>query len=131
MDDREPFPEPAGFEDDEIPVIDDAMLHSDVDFEAGMSWLPPVSLALMVACALVFAAQMAAGPLDDVERLGKMGALVPDLVGQGEVWRLISATFMHRNIDHLLGNLLILFVLGMACEHGFGRRTRIRRGVHA
>lgn len=118
---HDPFPEPPGFDDDAIPVIDDAMIHGDVDFEAGMSWLPPVSLALMVACALVFGFQAARGGLDDVKRLGEMGALVPDLVRQGEAWRLISATFLHGNLDHLLGNLLILFVLGMACEHGFGR----------
>jgi rhomboid protease GluP len=121
MGEVDPFAPPPGFDDDDVPVIDDAMIHSDVDFEAGMSSLPIVSLALMAACALIFGFQLAGGGLENVNRLGEMGALVPDLVRQGEVWRLISATFLHGNFDHLLGNLLILYVLGMACEHGFGR----------
>jgi rhomboid protease GluP len=112
---------PAGFDDDAVPVIDDGMIDHAVDFEAGMSPLPAVSLALMAACAAAFACQVAGGGLADVNRLSAMGALVPGLVRQGEVWRLLSATFLHGNFDHLLGNLLILYVLGIACEHGFGR----------
>ena len=27
---------------------------------------------------------------------------------------------MHANGEHLVGNLLMLFILGMACEHAFG-----------
>src|SRR5215217_3467799 len=118
MGEADPFAPPPGFDDDDVPVIDDAMIHSDVDFEAGMSSFPIVSLALMAACVLIFGFQLAGGGLENVNRLGEMGALVPDLVRQGEVWRLISATFLHGNFDHLLGNLLILYVLGMACEHG-------------
>jgi rhomboid protease GluP len=117
----DPFAAPPGFEDDAIPVIDDGMIHTDVDFEAGMSALPPVSIGLMAACAAAFACQVFGGALGDLNRLSAMGALVPGLVRQGEVWRLVSATFLHGNFDHLLGNLLILYVLGMACEHGFGR----------
>jgi rhomboid protease GluP len=120
-DEPDPFAPPPGFEDDDIPVIGHAMLHSDVDFEAGMSSVPLASLALMIACLVVFACQVVGGAVNDVGRLSDIGALVPDRVHQGEVWRLISATFLHSNFDHLLGNLLILFVLGMACEHGFGR----------
>src|SRR5262249_14385391 len=27
----------------------------------------------------------------------------------------------HANAEHLIGNLVMLFILGMACEHAFGR----------
>lgn len=106
---------------DDVPTIDSVMLHTEVDFESGMSAVPVASLALIAACGVVFACQTAAGATSDVGRLSAVGALVPDLVRQGEVWRLVSATFMHGDFNHLLGNLLLLFVLGMACEHGFGR----------
>ncbi|WP_406693778.1 rhomboid family intramembrane serine protease [Singulisphaera sp. Ch08] len=122
MTEPDPFAAPPGFDDDDdIPTIDHAMMHSDVDFEAGMSSLPLVSLALMIACALVFAFQVVGGARIDVDRLSAIGALVPDRVRDGEVWRLVSATFLHGNFDHLLGNMLMLFILGMACEHAFGR----------
>ena len=44
-----------------------------------------------------------------------------DEVLRGQLWRLISGGFMHANAEHLTGNLVMLFILGMACEHAFGR----------
>jgi rhomboid protease GluP len=41
-------------------------------------------------------------------------------VHAGELWRMGSAMFLHGSPDHLLGNLIILYILGMACEHAFG-----------
>jgi membrane associated rhomboid family serine protease len=38
----------------------------------------------------------------------------------GEIWRLVTAMFLHGGIDHLLGNCAVLYVLAMACEHAFG-----------
>jgi|GEM_PF-1393835 len=115
------FAPPPGFEDDDIPTIDDAMLHGEVDFEAGMSAFPLFSLGLILACIAVFVCQVAGNGLEDAKRISAMGALDPDLIHQGEIWRLVSATFMHGNFEHLMSNMVILFVLGMACEHGFGR----------
>ncbi len=119
---QDKFPDSPRFHEDEIPTIDDGMLHAEsVDFEARMSPWPAVSLVLIVACVIAFGFQAAGGGLDDLDTLVSQGALERDRVEQGEVWRMLSATFMHGSIDHLLGNLLILYVLGMACEHGFGR----------
>jgi rhomboid protease GluP len=39
---------------------------------------------------------------------------------EGEWWRLVTAVFLHGSFDHLLGNCLILYIVGMACEHGLG-----------
>src|SRR5439155_11436932 len=41
--------------------------------------------------------------------------------GRGEYWRLMSATLLHGSLDHLVGNAIALFILGMVCEHAFGR----------
>jgi rhomboid protease GluP len=116
------FPAPVGFDDEEIPVIDDRMMHEQVDFEARMSPWPVVSLALMAACAFAFGFQVSNGSLEDRGKILHAGALERDLVtGQGEAWRMVSAMFLHGGLDHLIGNLLMLYILGMACEHGFGR----------
>ena len=59
--------------------------------------------------------------LTNVDRVVATGAMDRDEVLQGEFWRLISGGFMHANAEHLIGNMVMLFILGMACEHAFGR----------
>jgi len=107
-------------DDEEIPILDASMLHSSVDFEKGMSWWPRVTLTLIVACLVFFCFQAATNGLTDLNRMTDMGALSKPHVEQGEFWRLLSGPFLHATHDHLIGNLLMLFVLGMACEHAFG-----------
>ena len=115
--------EHAGHKSDEdIPTISNAMLHRDrVEFESGMKVFPPVTLALMVACVVVYLRQIWIGGLDNVARVVETGAMDRRRVLAGEVWRLISSGFMHANAEHLFGNLVMLFILGIACEHAFGR----------
>src|SRR2546430_10302706 len=74
----------------------------------------------------MFAWETASGALQSRESIIAAGALVRDRVIAGEWWRLISATFLHAGVDHLIGNCLVLYVVGMACEHAFGfARTAI------
>jgi rhomboid protease GluP len=49
------------------------------------------------------------------------GALIPALVAQGEVWRLLSSMFLHSGITHLALNMLSLYFLGSFVEAAFGR----------
>jgi rhomboid protease GluP len=49
------------------------------------------------------------------------GALVPALVAQGEVWRLVSSMFLHSGFAHLALNMLSLYFLGSFIEEAFGR----------
>lgn len=106
--------------DDDIPVLDASMLHSTIDFEKDMSWLPPVTLLLMAACVVVFGFEIGTGALTVPGRLTEMGTLSAPLVLKGEVWRLLSAPFLHASPEHIIGNMVIMFILGMACEHAFG-----------
>ncbi len=53
-------------------------------------------------------------------------ALNPILVMRGEYWRLITSMFYHFGIDHLVCNMLMLFVLGSMLEPFFGK---LRYGV--
>jgi rhomboid protease GluP len=109
-------------DEEPIPLIAPGMLHQDrVDLEAGMSLFPPMTLILVASCALVFARQVAIGSLDNIGRVIATGAMHRPEVLQGQAWRLVSAGFMHGSLDHLIGNMVMLFILGMACEHAFGR----------
>lgn len=45
-----------------------------------------------------------------------LGSLRPLEVQQGEYWRLISATFLHAGVIHLLFNTMVLADLGRICE---------------
>ena len=108
--------------DEDIPMISDAMLHRErVDFEAGMKVFPPVTIGLMLACVAVYLRQLWIGGLDNAIRVVETGAMERGRVLSGELWRLISAGFMHESAEHLIGNLVMLYVLGIACEHAFGR----------
>ncbi len=91
-----------------------------VDFERGMRHAPPLVLLLIVANVTVFAWEIATDALTSKEHLIQAGALVQARVFAGEWWRLLSATFLHGGFEHLLGNCLVFYVVGMACEHAFG-----------
>jgi rhomboid protease GluP len=107
---------------DDIPIISQDMLHHEtVDFEAGMNVIPRVTLLLMLMCTAVYIRQIWIGGLANRLRVVATGAMDRREVSSGAVWRLISGAFMHASAEHLLGNLIMLFVLGMACEHAFAR----------
>jgi rhomboid protease GluP len=91
-----------------------------VDFERGMSLAPSLTLLLIVANSVVFIWEMATGALSDRESIVAAGALVRDRVADGELWRLVTSMFLHGGADHLIGNCLVLYIVGMACEHGLG-----------
>ncbi len=46
-----------------------------------------------------------------------LGILDGGLVRQGEVWRLITAIFLHGDFAHLFGNMYLLFMLGRALSN--------------
>lgn len=102
-----------------------------IDFERGMRRLPPLVLTIIIANVVVFAWEVVSGAFVDRKALIDMGvtaghsviesgALVRERVLAGEWWRTISAMFLHGGPDHLIGNMVALFVVGMACEHAFG-----------
>ncbi len=91
-----------------------------IDFEQGMSCLPPVMLCLIAAVVVVFAWELATGALDNTQALTAAGAMSRRLVLAGEVWRLVTAVFLHASAGHLVGNCVVLYIAGMACEHAFG-----------
>jgi len=99
-----------------------------VDFERGMRRLPPLIIALILTNVAVFVWEVSAGAFAPIlESTGAdhtnpimAGALIRERVLAGEWWRMITATFLHGSPDHLIGNMIALFIVGMACEHAFG-----------
>jgi rhomboid protease GluP len=92
-----------------------------IDFERGMPSVPVVATALIATNVVIFFITVAFGFLQSESSILQAGALSRHLVLQGEVWRLVSAMFLHGSIEHLFSNAVGLFILGMAAEHAYGR----------
>lgn len=93
-----------------------------IDFEDGMTYAPRATLLLIVVMIAVFVWEVATLAFTSKERIIAAGALVRDNVLDGELWRLVSATFLHGGAEHVIGNCISLYILGMACEHAVGAR---------
>lgn len=91
-----------------------------VDFERGMSFAPKLTLLLIAVNVAIFIDELASGALRDRASIVAAGALVRDQVVSGQLWRLVSAMFLHGGVDHLVGNMIVLYIVGMACEHALG-----------
>ena len=105
-----------------LRITPDMLLRRRVDFEKRMRLWPPVTLLILAVLVVVFLAEIARDALDAPETLLAMGALAREAVAHGELWRLVSATFLHGGVEHLVGNGIALYILGMVCEHAFGPR---------
>jgi len=105
-----------------IPITADMLAGgAKADFERGMRHAPPLILFLIAANLAMFAWEVSAGALADQDAIVEAGALVRDrVVGGGEWWRVVSAMFLHGSVDHILGNVIVLYIVGLACEHAFG-----------
>lgn len=80
---------------------------------------PLVTLVMIGALAAVFVATSVAG--GDVVTLGRWGAKVGPRIARGEAWRLVTASYLHGGLFHLLANAVALYVLGRQCENLFSR----------
>jgi rhomboid protease GluP len=80
-----------------------------------------VTLALVALNLVAFAAELAYGGSQNAVTLAKLGALwTPFVLQQGELWRLLTATFLHYGAAHLVINLFGLALIGRLIEASFG-----------
>jgi len=105
-----------------LRITPDMLLSRRVDLERRLRPAPPLTLVLIGLLALILIAQVATGALASPAAIVAAGALEASAVAAGQYWRLLSATFLHGGLDHLVGNLIALYILGLLCEHAFGRR---------
>src|SRR5688572_25220361 len=105
-----------------ILITPDMVLSRRVDFERRMRRLPPLTIALIVVLGVLFAGEAVFDALESREAITAAGALVrEEVIERGQVWRMVSAIFLHGGVDHYVSNAIGLFILGMVCEHAFGR----------
>ncbi len=88
----------------------------------------PATSFLFAAILLGFAIEIVTGAWRDPVRLAELGAIVPEYIRDGEVWRLLTAMFLHGDgtvagdVLHLGMNLFALHQLGTLYEMMFGTR---------
>lgn len=82
---------------------------------------PVGTYILLGANVAAYLGELWLGGSENARVLYQMGALVPGVVLQtGEWWRLISASFLHVGLMHLLLNMLALLWLGTFVESALG-----------
>jgi len=80
-----------------------------------------VIAGLIAANLAVFVAEIIMGGSDDLEVLGRMGAMWAEaVIDGGEWWRLAAATFLHFGYPHLAFNMAALAILGPWVERSMG-----------
>ncbi|HWQ40706.1 MAG TPA: rhomboid family intramembrane serine protease [Desulfosporosinus sp.] len=95
-------------------------LEGDVGEE--QTFIPFLTYILLGMNLIVFLLMTLAGGSTDQRVLVAFGAKVNTLIQAGEVWRLLTSTFIHIGIMHLVFNLYALWALGPLTEESFGHR---------
>lgn len=81
----------------------------------------PATIILIAINVLVFLGVELTGMSQDVSHMLDWGAAyTPLIIKNGEVYRLFTCMFLHFGIEHLLNNMLVLFVLGNRLERVTG-----------
>ena len=75
----------------------------------------PVTAAILLAILVVWIAE-----LRDFERMLTRGAIVPGMLADGELWRIVTAMFLHAGWLHWAANSWALYQLGTLYEVMFG-----------
>jgi len=85
--------------------------------------VPPVTTALLGANILVFMLQLAGGlPLVENFALWPPSVSGPRSGPEFELWQLVTYSFLHGSMLHLLFNMLALYTFGRDVERLFGSR---------
>jgi len=111
---------------EELKIITPDMLaedpfHPRLDFEKGMPAVPLFAVALIAVNILAFGWELSVGALKTKQGIIAAGAIYGPKVFSGESWRLFTGMFLHGGFSHLIGNCMVLYLLGMASERAWGR----------
>jgi len=82
--------------------------------------LTPIVSVIIAANVLMFLAEVVLGGSTNPLTLHRLGQLEMTAVQQGELWRLLTALFLHYGPLHLIFNLYALFVIGPGLEQAIG-----------
>ena len=82
----------------------------------------PVTAGLILLNILVFLIVEFTGSSQNTMHMLDCGAaFTPMIIQVGEYYRLFTCMFLHFGIEHLLNNMLVLFVLGSRLEQAIGK----------
>lgn len=81
----------------------------------------PMTVFLILINILVFVAVELTGGTDDTLHMLQCGAAYTPAIIGGEYYRIFTSMFLHFGSEHLLNNMLVLFVLGGRLEPVIGR----------
>lgn len=83
--------------------------------------IPFVTAALIIVNVIIFLFIEAKGSTEDFGLLYEYGAMYwPDVMDNGQWYRLISHMFLHAGGDHLFNNMFMLAVVGYNIEKEYG-----------
>jgi rhomboid protease GluP len=82
----------------------------------------PITKTLLIMIAVVFAYEVWTQAYDSDEAMMAMGAIVPGLVQNGQLWRLITSMFLHGGWLHWAANSWALYQIGTLYEVLFGSK---------
>lgn len=81
----------------------------------------PATVLLILINIVVFVAVELTGGTDDTLHMLQCGAAYTPAITEGEYYRIFTSMFLHFGAEHLLNNMLVLFVLGGRLEPVIGR----------
>ena len=80
-----------------------------------------IGINVVIMLGEMFSGASAAGGSFGGSELVARGALFGPAVADGELWRLVTAGFLHAGLLHLLFNMYVLYILGTMLEPAIGR----------
>ena len=82
----------------------------------------PITVLFILLNILIFLIVDFTGGSENTAHMIEFGAAYPPLILEnGEIYRLFTCMFLHFGIEHLLNNMLVLFVLGSRLEQVIGK----------
>ena len=82
----------------------------------------PITVLFILLNILIFLVVDFTGGSENTAHMIECGAAYPPLILEnGEIYRLFTCMFLHFGIEHLLNNMLVLFVLGSRLEQVIGK----------
>ena len=97
-----------------------ARVHRGVPRGGRMLRVAPITVGLGIVLALIWLLVEIGGSSADSWTLIRAGAHFRPAVGAGDLWRLVSATFLHGGLLHLALNVYALFAFGRFVERLYG-----------
>lgn len=100
----------------DLKELDKALSHEEKQTYKPPKRKPaPASIMLLVLNLIMFSTRVIVG-----DPFIESTCMSAQSINQGEIYRIITAMFMHANVEHLLSNMLVLYFLGEMMEHIVG-----------